>query len=131
MTLAQRHLVFSLVICLLTLPLIQAGLFNPNAARAKQKSIQPTNVPKAARPTRMQTFKAYAKGYGKAGLVIGVMLTLFKAAQIDKLFELIFGKDTSVEDLQNEIMDKFDEIEQLVSEIILWIMWTHFSGLFL
>jgi hypothetical protein len=112
MTLALRLLAAILVICLLNLPLIQASLFRPNVGT--KKSIARKSFAGAAKPTKLQTFKAYAKGYAKAGVVMAVMLTIFKAAQIDKLFELIFGKDTTMQDLQDEIMDKFDEIQQLV-----------------
>jgi hypothetical protein len=114
MSSAQPVVAAVLVICIINLPLIQSSIFNPNGA--KSKSIKRNDFVRAAQPTKMQTFKAYAKGYAKAGATMGAVLFIFKAVQLEKLFEMIFGKDTSVEDLQNEIMDKFDEIEELVSE---------------
>jgi hypothetical protein len=113
MRLSLKLLVTILVICILNLPLIQSSIFNPNGA--KSKSISRKDFVRAAQPTKLQTFKAYVKGYTKAAGVMGAVLILFKAVQLEKLFEMIFGRDTSVEDLQKEIMDKFDEIEDLVS----------------
>jgi hypothetical protein len=119
MTLAQRLLVIVLAICILNLPLIQSSIFNPNAG--KQKSISRNDFVRAAQPTKMQTLKLHVKGYAKAGGIMAAVLIVFKIVQLEKLFELIFGKDTSVEDLQKEIMEKFDEIEDLVSMIFFFL----------
>jgi hypothetical protein len=110
---AQRLLVAVLVICILNLPLIQSGIFSPNAG--SKKSLGDNHLIRAAKPTKVQTLKAYVKGYAKGAGTMAAVLTVFKIVQLEKLFELIFGRDTSVEDLQKEIMEKFDEIEDLVS----------------